>query len=82
MLLSRCFPGSLPRKRFADYAASRLPSVVAIFPVIGLLVRDTFWPALDEWSPKDAQYMVAEMQATLLGWLWNLPCMVINRLPA
>lgn len=48
----------------------------------GVLVRDTFWPALGEWSPKDVQYMLAEMQGTLLGWLWSLPCMVINRLPA
>jgi hypothetical protein len=48
----------------------------------GVLVRDTCLNALDGWGEKDAQYILAEMQAALLGWLWSLPGMVVNRAPA
>jgi len=48
----------------------------------GVLMRDTVWSVPGDWSEKDAQYMSAEMQAALLGWLWSLPGLVVNRPPA
>jgi hypothetical protein len=48
----------------------------------GVLVRDIGWRAAKDWSEGDAQYMSAEAQAALLGWLWSLPGRVINRAPA
>ena len=48
----------------------------------GVFVRETV-PRLEQsWSERDGQYVAAEMQAALLGWLWSLPCTVINRPPA
>jgi len=48
----------------------------------GVLVRDTGWQAGSDWSEADGQYMSAEVQAALLGWLWSLPGKVVNRAPA
>jgi hypothetical protein len=36
----------------------------------------------DEWSRQDWLYNEAEAEAALLGWLWGLPCPVIDRQPA
>jgi 1-acyl-sn-glycerol-3-phosphate acyltransferase len=33
------------------------------------------------WAPDEATYIHAEKEATLLGWIWGLPCPVINRYP-
>ncbi|MBR0799471.1 hypothetical protein JQ615_29260 [Bradyrhizobium jicamae] len=35
-----------------------------------------------EWSQEDLLYNRAEIEAALLGWLWGLPCPVIDRPPA
>lgn len=48
----------------------------------GVLMRDIGFRAMHDWSESDAQYMSAEMQAALLGWLWSLPGVVVNRVPA
>lgn len=48
----------------------------------GVLVRESAWNGTDDWSEKDAQYMSAEMQAAMLGWLWSLGGVVVNRPPA
>ena len=48
----------------------------------GVLVRDIGWSASKDWNEGDAQYMSAEVQAALLGWLWSLPGRVVNRAPA
>ena len=48
-------------------AARRIPSTVA--------------PSA-EWSQQDLAYNQAEVEAALLGWLWGLPCPVIDRPPA
>jgi len=48
----------------------------------GVLVRETGLHAVSDWSEKDAQYMAAETQAAQLGWIWSIPGVVINRLPA
>jgi len=53
-----------------------------VCPANGVLVRDTGTFAAAGWSEKDVQYMSAEMQAALLGWLWSLRGTVINRAPA
>jgi hypothetical protein len=50
--------------------------------VKGVLVRDMGYRAMHDWSEKDGQYMSAEMMAALLGWLWSLPGIVVNRIPA
>jgi hypothetical protein len=34
------------------------------------------------WKVDDAVYIHAEKEAALLGWIWSLPCPVINRYPA
>jgi hypothetical protein len=47
----------------------------------GVLVRDTGWLDPAGWQPKDLLYMQAEAHAALLGWLWSLPCPVLNRYP-
>lgn len=47
----------------------------------GVLVRDTGWIDAAGWQPDDLLYMQAEAQAALLGWLWSLPCPVLNRYP-
>ena len=36
----------------------------------------------EQWSQADLLYNQAEAEAALLGWLWGLPCPVIDRLPA
>ena len=36
----------------------------------------------EQWSQADLLYNQAETEAALLGWLWGLPCPVIDRLPA
>jgi hypothetical protein len=51
----------------------------------GVLVRD-FLPSLPEnpeaWAQEDLLYNQAEAEAAMLGWLWGLPCPVIDRVPA
>ena len=55
---------------------------VASEKIEGVFVRETV-PSLEQnWNERDQQYVVAEMQAALLGWLWSLPGTVINRPPA
>ena len=36
----------------------------------------------EQWTQQDLLYNHAEAEAALLGWLWGLPCPVIDRLPA
>ena len=36
----------------------------------------------EEWSQEDLFYNQAEAEAALLGWLWGLPCPVVDRPPA
>lgn len=53
----------------------------------GVLFRDSGLSkmglsTINGWSEADASYMSSEMQAALLGWLWSLPGVVVNRLPA
>jgi hypothetical protein len=35
-----------------------------------------------DWNEQDWPYAYGEAQAALLGWLWSLPCPVVNRLTA
>lgn len=48
----------------------------------GVLVRGGAGLDPQGWKPEDAMYMQAELQAAVLGWLWSLPCPVVNRYPA
>jgi len=47
-----------------------------------VLVRTNGRLATEGWSPDELAYAQAEAQAALLGWLWSLPCTVVNRYPA
>jgi hypothetical protein len=47
--------------------------------ISGVLVRSTGWIDPSGWRPEDLAYVQAETQAALLGWLWSLPCPVVNR---
>jgi hypothetical protein len=46
------------------------------------LVRCAGWVEPEGWQPEDHAYMHAETNAALIGWLWSLPCPVVNRYPA
>lgn len=48
----------------------------------GVLVRGPIGVDPRGWRAEDAAYMQAELQAAVLGWLWSLPCPVVNRYPA
>jgi len=48
----------------------------------GVLVRDISWYEPEGWTESDALYMATETQAAMLGWLWSIPAIVINRIPA
>lgn len=48
----------------------------------GVLVRNNGLSAITGWSEEDTRYISTEMQAALLAWLWSLPGVVVNRLPA
>lgn len=48
----------------------------------GVLVRGPAGVDPRGWRAEDAAYMQAELQAAVLGWLWSLPCPVVNRYPA
>jgi hypothetical protein len=47
--------------------------------ISGVFVRSAGWIDPAGWDPPDLAYMQTETQAALLGWLWSLPCPVINR---
>jgi hypothetical protein len=47
--------------------------------IAGVLVLDPGWIDPAGWHPRDVSYMQAETHAALLGWLWSLPCPVVNR---
>jgi hypothetical protein len=50
--------------------------------IAGVFVRNSACIDPDDWEPADLAYMQAETQAALLGWLWSLPCPVVNRYPS
>ncbi len=51
--------------------------------ISSLFVQRTFgWIDPNGWQPNDYSYMLSEIQALLLGWIWSLNCPVVNRLPA
>lgn len=45
----------------------------------GVLVRGTGFIDPAGWDTDDLGYIHAETQAAMLGWLWSLPCIVVNR---
>jgi hypothetical protein len=55
---------------------------VADDDIEGVLVRYAGQINPAGWQPDDLAYMQAETKAALLGWLWSLPCPVLNRYPA
>src|SRR5215211_5517679 len=48
----------------------------------GVVVRRRRSVRLAGWNAEDYFFVEAEHQAALIGWLWSLRCVVINRLPA
>jgi hypothetical protein len=56
--------------------------MVADRRIDGVLVRNVGWIDPAGWEANDLAYVEAETHAALLGWLWSLPCPVLNRYPA
>jgi hypothetical protein len=50
--------------------------------ISGVLLCRRTTPAGKCGRSDDRSYIQAEVEAAILGWLWSLPCPVINRLPA
>jgi hypothetical protein len=50
--------------------------------ISGLLLRRSKTPQTNRVSADDDSYIETEIEAAILGWIWSLPCPVINRLPA
>lgn len=48
----------------------------------GVFVASSPWLSAQGWSEIDLGYVQAEASAAFLGWLWSLPCKVLNRYPA
>jgi len=48
----------------------------------GVFVRRAVWIDPDGWQNEDLGYMQSETHAAVLGWLWSLPCPVVNRYSA
>jgi len=48
----------------------------------GVFVRRTVWIDPSGWQNDDLGYMQSETHAAVLGWLWSLPCPVVNRYSA
>ena len=50
--------------------------------ISGILLRRTEALATARTNPDDRRYIRAEIEAATLGWIWALPCPVVNRVPA
>jgi hypothetical protein len=50
--------------------------------VLGVFLRRSKTPRTTGAGSEDRSYIQAEIEAAILGWIWSLPCPVINRLPA
>lgn len=49
--------------------------------ISGVFVRKSPFARKEGWALDEATYVHAEKEAALLGWIWGLPCPVINRYP-
>jgi len=50
--------------------------------ISGILLGRTKAAEATSGRSNDSNYIKAEIEAAILGWIWSLPCPVINRLPA
>jgi hypothetical protein len=50
--------------------------------ISGIFLRQRNAAGISDTGSADHSYIQAEIEAALLGWIWSLPCPVINRLPA
>jgi hypothetical protein len=70
----------------SDYSQSRLilddGEQVTSDQLDGVVVRGRCWIQGNDWLFEDHEYMQAETQAAVLGWLWSLSCPVLGRVPA
>lgn len=58
-------------------------SLISNDQISGVLVCNTMNVTDPEgWQPDDFAYVQAELQASVLAWLWSLDCPVVNRYPA
>jgi hypothetical protein len=49
--------------------------------ISGVFLRRGAIPGTNRVGSEDYSYIQAEIEAAILGWIWSLPCRVINRLP-
>jgi hypothetical protein len=49
--------------------------------ISAVFVRKSPFAYNEGWALDEATYVQAEKEAALLGWIWGLPCPVINRYP-
>ena len=66
---------SSTRFRLKTGGASFEAEISAVF------VRKSSFVHQEGWALDEATYVQAEKEAALLGWIWGLPCPVINRYP-
>ena len=66
---------SSTRFRLETGGASFEAEISAVF------VRKSPFVHKEGWALDEATYVQAEKEAALLGWIWGLPCPVINRYP-
>lgn len=50
--------------------------------ISAVFVRKSPFVQKEGWALDEATYVHAEKEAALLGWIWGLPCPVINRYPS
>jgi hypothetical protein len=66
------------RSRFS-IAASPCDERVTDCELDAVFVRGPGWIDQQGWDPDDLAYAQTENMAAMLGWLWDLPCYVLNR---
>jgi hypothetical protein len=76
------FQWNLTNERSVSQVADEGGAATADEQIAGVFVRNSACIDPDDWEPADLAYMQAETQAALLGWLWSLPCPVVNRYPS
>jgi hypothetical protein len=87
-VVSKLFEGpSIARWRFDSDSSSSAVVLPDARELSGAEIESVFIAhnsGLDvsNWNEQDGPYAYHEAQAALLGWLWSLPCPVVNRLPA
>jgi hypothetical protein len=56
-------------------------AVISDLGISGVFVRRSQFVQKEGWAFDEAAYVYAEKEAALFGWIWGLPCPVVNRYP-